>query len=63
MVASLITRVRDKLLSEYGMLLVLLLLVAGFSALTVTDSEAAGAEAGRELAARREERPRQSLTE
>ncbi|NRA95313.1 MAG: ABC transporter permease [Planctomycetes bacterium] len=37
-------------LTEYGMLLVLLLLVVCFSALTVTDTQNSGAAAGRELA-------------
>ena len=37
------------LLTEYGMILVLLLLVVGFSALTVTDTHNSGAAAGEEL--------------
>ncbi len=41
-----------RLLSEYGMILVLVLLVICFSALTVTDNQNSGAAAGRELASR-----------
>ena len=43
------------LLAEYGMLLVLLLLVVCFSVLTVTDTQNSGADAGRELAETLEE--------
>ncbi len=41
---------RSRLMTEYGMILVLLLLVVSFSILTVTDIQNSGATAGRELA-------------
>jgi ribose transport system permease protein len=41
---------RSRWMTEYGMVLVLLLLVVSFSALTVTDTQNSGADAGRELA-------------
>ena len=42
---------RGRLLNEYGMVLVLLLLVVSFSVLTVTDTQNSGAAAGQELSA------------
>ena len=48
------------LLTEYGMILVLLLLVVSFSVLTVTDTQNTGAAAGQELSAAIEAPPANS---